>query len=196
MNKLVLIGGGGHCRSCIDVIESTNEFEIIGILDSAFSIGDDIYGYNCIGNDNNIPELADQGYLFLICIGQIYSSKVREECFSFIKASGGELATVVSSRAWISRGVSIGEGTIVMHDALINSQAKIGDNCIINTKALIEHDTVVANNCHISTGALINGSVKIGDSCFIGSGAVLVESANVPNGEFVKANTIFKRNQR
>lgn len=191
--KLVLIGGGGHCRSCIDVIELTNKFEIIGVLDDAFSIGDNIYGYPCLGNDDHISELIKQECVFLICIGQIYSSKAREKCFLFIKKIGGELATVISPRAWIARGVSIGEGTIVMHDALINSQASVGDNCIINTKALIEHDALVSNHTHVSTGVLINGSAKVGESCFIGSGAVLVELASVPNGEFVKANTTFKR---
>ena len=34
MKKIILIGGGGHCRSCIDVIESTKMFKIIGIINS------------------------------------------------------------------------------------------------------------------------------------------------------------------
>ena len=33
MNKIVLIGGGGHCKSVIDVIEQENKFEIAGIID-------------------------------------------------------------------------------------------------------------------------------------------------------------------
>ena len=32
-NNLILIGGGGHCKSCIDVIEQENKFNITGILD-------------------------------------------------------------------------------------------------------------------------------------------------------------------
>ena len=41
MNKkqIILIGGGGHCKSCIDVIESTNEFSIAGIVDTKDKIG-------------------------------------------------------------------------------------------------------------------------------------------------------------
>lgn len=30
--KLVLIGGGGHARACIDVIEQENHFRIYGII--------------------------------------------------------------------------------------------------------------------------------------------------------------------
>ena len=30
--KIILIGAGGHAESCIDVIESTNKYEIIGLV--------------------------------------------------------------------------------------------------------------------------------------------------------------------
>ena len=34
MKELILIGGGGgHCRSCIDVIEQEQKFKIAGIID-------------------------------------------------------------------------------------------------------------------------------------------------------------------
>ena len=31
--KIILIGGGGHCRACIDVIEQEGRFTIAGIVD-------------------------------------------------------------------------------------------------------------------------------------------------------------------
>ena len=37
--KIVLIGGGGHCHSVIDVLEQTNKYEIIGIVDIKKNIG-------------------------------------------------------------------------------------------------------------------------------------------------------------
>ncbi len=33
--NIVLVGGGGHCVSVIDVIENENRFNILGILDSS-----------------------------------------------------------------------------------------------------------------------------------------------------------------
>ena len=32
-DKIILIGGGGHCKSCIDVIEQEGRFTIAGIVD-------------------------------------------------------------------------------------------------------------------------------------------------------------------
>ena len=34
MKKIILIGAGGHCKSCIDVIEEEKKFEIVGIIDN------------------------------------------------------------------------------------------------------------------------------------------------------------------
>ncbi|MGJ0342804.1 acetyltransferase, partial [Aliarcobacter cryaerophilus] len=43
--KIVLIGGGGHCHSVIDVIEQTNKYEIIGIVDTKENIGKKVLDY-------------------------------------------------------------------------------------------------------------------------------------------------------
>ena len=52
MKKIILMGGGGHCKSCIDVIESANEYEIVGILDTADKLGQSILDYKIIGTED------------------------------------------------------------------------------------------------------------------------------------------------
>ena len=39
MKKIILIGGGGHALSCIDVIESEKKFKIVGIVDGNLKKG-------------------------------------------------------------------------------------------------------------------------------------------------------------
>ncbi len=34
MKKIILIGAGGHVRSCIDVIEQSKKYEIFGLIDN------------------------------------------------------------------------------------------------------------------------------------------------------------------
>ena len=43
--EILLIGGGGHCKSCIDIIEQDESFKIIGIIDRKKLIGKSILGY-------------------------------------------------------------------------------------------------------------------------------------------------------
>ena len=173
--KLLLIGGGGHCKSCIDVIEKEGNYQIAGIMDSPKMLHQKVLGHEVITTDKELPDLAKQGYSFLICIGQIESPKKRIEVFEELKNNSASLATIISPTAYVSQHSQIGDGTIIMHHAVVNAGAKIGKNCIINSKALVEHDAIIEDHCHVSTGAIINGGVQVGSGTFIGSNAVCRE---------------------
>jgi sugar O-acyltransferase (sialic acid O-acetyltransferase NeuD family) len=174
-NKIILIGGGGHCKSCIDVIEQVETFQIAGIVDLPEKMHQEILGYETIVTDDDLPKLVQEYENFLITLGQIKSPEKRIRIFQTLKESGAKLTVSISPLAYVSKHAKIEEGTIVMHYALVNAGAKIGKNCIINTKALVEHDAVIGDHCHISTGAIVNGWVKIGSDSFFGSNAVSKE---------------------
>jgi len=189
--KLVLIGGGGHCKSCIDVIEQSAEYEIAGILDKKENMGKAVLGYEIIGSDEQIEVLADKGFNFLITIGQIKTSQIRKKLYQQLIRVNASIATIISPLAYVSKHALIGKGTIIMHDALVNASANIGENCIINSKALIEHDVVIENHCHISTAAIVNGGAVIKKGSFFGSNAVSKEYVTTSSESFIKAGSLF-----
>ena len=190
--QIILIGAGGHCKSCIDVLESENKFEIIGILDLPNRFGQDILGYKIIGNDNDIPQLAKDGQNFLLTVGHLGDSKERIKLFNLVKSNGGNLPVIISPTSYVSIHSEIGEGTIIMHHVLVNANAVIQKNCIINSKSIIEHDALIGNHCHISTASVVNGGVKIRDNVFFGSGAVSKQGIEIPENSFIRANSIVK----
>jgi len=192
MRELILIGGGGHCRSCIDVVEQAGNFIIKGIIDSNLPTGEKVLGYKVIGGDDTIEDFKQTGVSFLITVGQIKSPAVRIKLHKMLAKNALSCATIISPLAYVSKYASIGDGTIVMHHAVINAGAQVGKNCIINTKSLIEHDAIVGDHCHISTAAIINGGVQIGEGSFIGSNATTKQHINIIPGSFVRANEVMK----
>jgi len=61
--KIILIGGGGHCKSCIDVIEQEGRFEIAGIVERPNSSGiPSVLGYPIIGTDDYLRILNKTGW--------------------------------------------------------------------------------------------------------------------------------------
>jgi len=185
MKNLYLIGGGGHCKSCIDVIESSREFIIRGVFDVKEKVGTDTCGYKIIGTDTDIKNHVESDNYFLITVGQIKDPAARTKIFEM----NLNFATVISTRAHVSKHAKIGIGTIVMHDALVNAGARIGKNCILNTKSLVEHDAIVEDFCHISTGAILNGGCLVKKSSFIGSNAVLREKSVIEENSVIAFGT-------
>jgi sugar O-acyltransferase (sialic acid O-acetyltransferase NeuD family) len=196
MNKvpLLLIGAGGHARSCIDVIESDGRFRIVGLLGLTNEVGEHQLGYEVIGKDTILADMLAEYPYALIAVGQIEMPDIRKELFDRACGVGFTLPSIVSAHAHVSRHAEIGAGTIVMHGAIINANARIGANCIINSKALIEHDTVVGDHCHISTGVLLNGNVHVGASSFIGSGSVVKHGIDIGQRCFVGMASNIHRN--
>ena len=189
---LILVGAGGHCRSCIDVITLEGRYVIAGIVGRSEERGTPVLGHVVSHVDDDLPELVAEGHSFLITIGQMGAPSRRRELFERLRSLGAVFATVISPRSYVSSHAHVGEGTIVMHHALINASATVGVDCIINSKSLVEHDAAVGDHVHIATTAVVNGGTVIGDGSFIGSGAVLKEYVTLPPGSFIKANAIYK----
>jgi sugar O-acyltransferase (sialic acid O-acetyltransferase NeuD family) len=191
--KIILIGGGGHCRACIDVIEQEGHFTIAGIVDVPEKKQHKVLGYSVIGSDADLEELIKTFPDVLLTLGHIKSPTRRMELFNDLMQMGARFPMIQSPLAYVSPHAHVAEGTIVMHHALINAGASVGRNCIINNKALIEHDAVIEDHCHISTGAVVNGGVTIGSSSFFGSGAVAAENTSIPSHSFIKANSLIPK---
>ena len=193
MDKILLIGVGGHTRSCIDVLEEENQFEIAGLIEKGESIFNESLGYPVIGTDDDLKVLRQQYKNALITVGQIRSPKIRIKLYRLLKELDFTLPVIVSSQAYVSKHAQIGEGSIIMHGVIINANAKIGNNCIINNHALIEHDVVIGDHCHIATGAIVNGENFVGDETFIGSGAVTKQCISIGNNSIIGAGVILKK---
>ncbi len=189
MIPIVLVGGGGHCKSAIDVIESTGQYAIAGILDKP-GAKSDVLNHPVIGTDDDIPELQKDGVRFLVTVGHTGHVSLRRRLSALIDSAGGVQEIVISPNAWVSPHVRPGAGTIVMHHAVVNAGAVIGKGSIINSQALVEHDAVIGDQVHISTGVKINGCCRIGDGCFIGSGAVIIHDINVANECIIGAGSV------
>jgi sugar O-acyltransferase (sialic acid O-acetyltransferase NeuD family) len=188
--QLLLVGGGGHCRSCIEVIESTADWTIGGIVDASLPLGSRVLGYEIIGSDERLPGLLSAFPQVLITVGQIKSSAVRRRLWEALLGLGYSAALIVSASAHVSRHAEVGAGTIVMHHAFVNAAARVGVNCIVNTGAVIEHEAVVGDHCHISTGALVNGDCELGEGCFIGSGAIIKNGISIARETVVGAGAV------
>lgn len=195
--KLILIGGGGHCKSCIDVVQAEGRFDIAGIVENSGYqlpvIGYQLLGYPIIGTDDDLPELIKEYKNALITVGQIQHPYVRMKLFTIIGELGGIFPVIVSPNAYVSRTAMIGSGTIVMHHAVVNTGAVIGVNCILNTGSLVEHESSVGDHCHISTYAILNGQCRVGNRTFIGSHAVLSNNTEIADDILVSAGSVVLR---
>lgn len=188
MKSLILVGGGGHCKSVIDVAESCGH-KITAIFDPSKNKSDDLYSYNCITSDEKIINYVIDNE-FIISVGSIENNHNRVRLHNFISDVGGKFAVLQASSSIVSKYSQLGEGTVVFHNALVNANSIVGKSCIINSSAIVEHDAIIGDFTHISTGAIVNGNVTIGKNCFVGSGAIIKQGVKICDNVIIGAGTL------
>jgi sugar O-acyltransferase (sialic acid O-acetyltransferase NeuD family) len=193
--RILLIGAGGHARSCIDVIEQQGRFAIHGLVGTAGEVGRDVLGYPVLGDDAAMGGLLADCPAALITVGQIESPEVRIGLYRKARELGFQLPAIVSPTACVSRHADVGQGTIVMHGAIVNACASIGENCIINSQSLVEHDARVGPHCHLATRSVVNGGCSIGEGSFLGSASVLREGLTVGERCIIGMGVIVRKSQ-
>ena len=161
--QLILIGAGGHARSCIDVIEQQGHFQIagfVGLPEQRFS-QHTAYAYSVIGADSDLFNLAKFYQYALITIGQMQSSEHRIRLYKQATQLGFQLPIIIASTAYVSRHSTLGAGTIVMHGAIVNAGASVGNNCIINkTKIRGLESLKISNRIFLSNNNRLKSFLK------------------------------------
>ena len=194
--KICVIGTGGHAASCIDLIESTKKFKIVGVISKKNEMTTKdkfLSDYNIVGNDDDYKKILKLCNNLALGISFYKNLSLREKLFNKFKKMGFNFPAICSPRSYISRNVKIGEGTQIFHGVTINKNSRVGKNCIINSHSLIEHDVRLGNNTQISTGVIINGGCNINKNSFIGSASILKENISIKEQSFIKMGSIIKK---
>lgn len=186
--KLLLIGGGGHCRSVLDSILSKNYYSDIGIIDNIDSV---CLGIPVIGRDSDIPKLILRGWTeAFITVGSVGDTKLRHKLYEMVKCAGMIVPTIIDPKAIVARGTEISEGAYVGKRAVVNSGSKIGICSIVNTGAIVEHDCSIGDFSHISPGATVCGQVYIDKNSHVGAGSVVLQNISIGANTMVGAGSI------
>ncbi|MBU3126093.1 NeuD/PglB/VioB family sugar acetyltransferase [Clostridium tagluense] len=197
MEKIVLVGAGGHCKVIIDIIKSTSKYDIVGVTDKAYACGEEalVLDIPIIGDDSILKELYNTGVKnAFVCVGALQNIVLRDKIYMELLAIGFNIPALIHKGAIVSPYANVAFGTCVMAGVIINPGAFIEENCIINTGAVIEHDCKVQRNTHISPRASIAGGVNVGCNTHIGMGSSIIQSVQIGNNVIIGAGAVVIEN--
>lgn len=193
LEKIVVIGGGGHAKVIIDIIERERKYQIAGVVDDGKEKGTEIFGYKVIGQSDKLADLMQEGINSgIIAIGDNWTrskvaNKVLENTpeFQFVNA--------IHPMASIGRGTTLGQGNVVMANVAINSDTKIGNHCILNTKCSVDHDCNLEDYVSIAPGATLGGNCQVGKFSAISLGANVIHGRNIGEQTIVGAGAVVTK---
>ena len=196
MNKrILLIGGGGHCKSVLDSLLELNEFAEIGIIDKRENVGKSVMGVTVVGCDDDLPNLFRYGYRYaFVTVGSIGNPTLRIKLFTLLNEIGYGIPAIIDGSAKVSKHAIIEQGVFIGKHTIVNAGAIIQKGSIINSGAVVEHDCQIGTFSHIAPGAVLGGEVVVGENSHVGSNATIKQQIHVGSNSIIGMGSVVLQN--
>lgn len=193
-NKLLLIGGGGHCKSIIDSLIQNQQYSDIGIIDKAECIGNTVLGFEIIGSNNDLEKLFNQGYHYaFVAVGSIGDPTIRIKLFTLLETIGFSIPNIIDPSSNVSKYADLDCGIFIGKNVVINAGTIIDKGAIINTSSSIDHDCRIGKFVHISPGSILCGNVVVGDNTHIGAGSMVKQQVCIGSDTLIGIGSVVLR---
>jgi UDP-perosamine 4-acetyltransferase len=190
MDKLIIIGGGGHSRVLADILEEMGSCDIIGFTDVTSR---EVPGVVYIGDDRGVEKYTTDKIQLVNGIGSVRRPQHRQEVYEKFKSLGYRFFSVIHPRADLSSRIRLGEGVQIMRGVVINPGTTIEEDVIINTSASVDHDCIIGAHSHIAPGVVLCGDVKIGRGCHVGTGVKIIQGITIGDNVLIGAGEVVKQ---
>jgi sugar O-acyltransferase (sialic acid O-acetyltransferase NeuD family) len=178
--NIIIKGGGGHGRVIIDIVEKSEQFNLLGVLDANLPHGTNVLGYEVLGNVRDLNRLTLEREVQGVVIS-VGDNWLRSKMASTILAAVPNIAfpNVIHPSAQIGKSVRLGHGNVVMAGAVINSGATIGNFCILNTNCSVDHDVILGDYVSFAPNSCAGGSVEVGDYAAVCLGSNIIDRIRI-----------------
>lgn len=191
MKKIILIGGGGHCKVVIEAILLAKVYKIAGILDLKEKMGEKVLNVPIIGSDKDLEGYYKNGIKnCFITVGSVGKPDLRVKLFHLADNIGFDIPNILHPNSMISRSAKLGRGNYISAGVIINSGVVIGDNCIINTGTIIEHDCCIGDFVHVAPGVTMSGGVTVGRYSHIGTGSSIAQYLKIGSNTIIGSGSV------
>lgn len=190
--RILLVGGGGHCRSVLDCLLRAGSCREIGIIDQ--ESGGELMGVSVIGCDADLPRLFAAGWrAAAVTLGSVGDPARRRMLYQTLREIGFALPVIADPSAVIGLEVELEEGIFIGKGAIVNSGTRVGCCGIINTGAILEHDCTLGDFVHVGPGGVLCGGTRVEENTHIGAGAVVRQQISIGRSVLIGAGSVVIR---
>jgi len=176
MQRVAIIGAGGHAREIADIFDAINalrpSFDVLGhLVESSFGHAGQVVRDRAILGDLAWLEGRTREVQVICGVGD---GALRQRLARRAVELGARFCSAIHPTVIRSRWVGLGEGVVISGGSVLTNQIEIGDHVHINTACTIAHDDVVEDFATLSPGCHLAGNVRIREGAFLGIGVSVI----------------------
>lgn len=195
--KLIIFGLSNIAECAYEYFTHDSNYEVMAFTVDRMYISDDtttIFGLPIVPFDSLEEEFSTKEYHVFVAMGAHKLNRLRTQKVFEVKEKGYQLASYISSRAFIWPNVKIGEHVFIQEDNTVQPFVEIGDNVTLWAGNHIGHASKIEDNCFITSHVVISGHCRIGENTFIGVNAAIADTVTVGCDNFIGMGVNLSRN--
>jgi len=192
MDRIVILGGGGHAKVVISMLRQCRTYTIAGYVDPEDR--GDVDGVRYLGTDDELAAAMRSQAIALAAlgIGHPRDAGRRRRAYAAASALGLRFPSVIHPAAVVAEDADVAEGSAVMAGAVVQPGTRVDRCAIVNTHATVDHDCRLGEFSHIASGATVCGGAVVAAGALVGAGAVVLPGCRIADGCVIGAGAVVR----
>lgn len=193
MNKIIVIGAGGHAAELDEYIQFINstgkQFEIVGFLDdNPDSYTRYQFSAKYLGTIGG--HRVDPACRYVMGIANMnYRKRIVDR---FLNEKAG-FATIIHPTAYVSPTAKIGSGVVIAPYVNLGPNAEVGNFTLLNARVSVGHDTKLGEHNFISPNVSFSGFSVVGNENLFGINSATIPGIKVGDKNKIAAGMVLDK---
>ena len=185
---MIIIGSKGHAKEIFDSLE--HQDDLFFFDDVSHNVPEFLFGKKVITKIDDLLQIIEKKPHYILGLG---GPKNRFIVYTKFNGLGGELTSLLSRNALISKHAQLGDGLNVMPFSSISADAIVGKGCLLNSYCSVHHDSILGEFVEVAPGAKILGNCTIGSFTSIGANATILPKISVGSNVVIGAGAVVTK---
>jgi sugar O-acyltransferase (sialic acid O-acetyltransferase NeuD family) len=190
-DKLVIVGNGETAELAYEYFTFDSAFEVVAFsVEKAFIVKPTLFNLPVVPFEI-IENIYDPKiYKVFVAVSYTQLNRLRTRLYKKAKQKGYQIASYISSKAFVWRNAAIGENCFILENNVIQYRVKIGNNVTLWSGNHVGHRTQIKDNCFVSSHVTISGLCVIGKNSFLGVNSCVAGGVKVAKDCIVGAGGV------
>jgi sugar O-acyltransferase (sialic acid O-acetyltransferase NeuD family) len=193
--KLVILGVEEIANLAYEYFTYDSDYEVVAFaVNREYLTGDNFRNLPVVAFED-LPQLyPPEQFACFAALSSSHLNRDRMKMYAAAKTMGYEMASYVSSHAFVWHNVEIGDNAFILEHNVLQPFVKIGNNVTLWSGNHIGHQSQIGDNCFIASHVVISGFCEIGESCFIGVNAAIANHIKIAKDNFLGMSAAVNQN--
>jgi sugar O-acyltransferase (sialic acid O-acetyltransferase NeuD family) len=180
VSSVVLFGTGDFARVACVYLRDDSEHEVVAFtVHEQYIDNRELLGIPVVPFERLEQTHPPEDHAMLVAIGFSGVNQRRADLYAECKARGYELISYVSSGAFVSNDVDLGDNCFVFEANVLQPFVRIGSDVVLWSGNHIGHDSTIGDHCFLASHIVVSGNVTIGPYTFVGVNATFRDGITI-----------------